>query len=171
MQSMRFHCLAASSAVFLLTRFRGVTDRTWCELGGAPAELAKLHLAAAGFQGCAEGSPSTCSGASQMVTSRQCLTLHGVVVWGQALWCDSWLCLPICLTSSCLCQQTPGVSDHFFMVMAATIVCRPTHLDSIPQPRADPWVYRTIFHARRAHRQNLCCPVFPGVTSLFPVVS
>ena len=52
---MHFHCLAASSAVFLLTRFRGVTDRTWCELGGAPAEFAKFHLAAAGFQGCAEG--------------------------------------------------------------------------------------------------------------------
>ena len=117
------------------------------------------------------GSPSTCTGPCQLLPSRQCLSFHGVVVWGQALWCDSWLCLPICLTSSCLCQQTPGVSDHFFMVMAATIVCRPTHLDSISQPRADPWVYRTIFQAPRAHRQNLCCPVYPGVTSLFPVVS
>ena len=136
-----------------------------------PAELAKLHLAAAGFQGCAEGSPSTCSGPIQMLTSRQCLTFHGVVVWGQALWCDSWLCLPICLTSSCLYQQTLGVADHFHGHGATSKVCWPTLLDSIPQPRADPWVYRTIFHARRAHRQNLRCPVSPGVTGLFPVAS
>ena len=53
MHSMHFHCLAVSSAVFFPNE--GITDCAWCELGGAPAELGKLHLASASFRGCAEG--------------------------------------------------------------------------------------------------------------------
>ena len=165
MHSMHFHCLAASSAVFLLTRFRGIKDRTWCKLGGAPAELAKLHLAAAGFQGCAEGPLPPALGHASCY-------LQGNAFHSMGLWFGDKRCgvtpgfTSQSVSHPAVSTSRPRVYQTIFMVMEATAVCRPTLLDSIPQPRADPWVYRTIFHARRAHRQNLLCPV----TSLFPVV-
>ena len=59
MQSMRLHCLGCFISSLPPKQVSGQLRLNLYNLGGAPAELARLHLAAAGFKGRGEGALST----------------------------------------------------------------------------------------------------------------
>ena len=136
----------------------GTGCKNWLQMGGAPAEVISLHL-------------------------RTLIVFHNAKCYqGTAAGrCIATVVLNLANASLCLTS-----SSHFSQQLIFYSASRHlwTAVYCPRQTRADPWVYQTIFHACRAHRQNLlsrhsslswtslvfpsCQPVFPDCQPVFP---
>ena len=148
--------MPASSAVCLLAVF-GALETETAFVRRCPSRVDQTPLSSHRFSEAVPNvePPSTCGRAIPDVTLQSISVLPAAMNGVQTTVVCFLVSPPICLTS-----RADSSKLHFM----------PRHTC------ADPWVYQTVFHACRAHRQNLHMrrkesQSLPDVTSLYLVVS